>query len=109
MSIYYKFNKAANDIPVDRLEETAKDLLKKWSDHKSTAWSNHFSFGIDHVTRSGCYLVAGYSFSLKSILKKYMVKNQFGIHEYYAPNKTALRTSGYAKSHDKIMEVPANW
>ena len=110
MSIYYKFAKNANDLPTEKLEAIEKELLKQWGNPDSVEWNHYGMFGLNEVTRQAVYLIAGYSFNLKSVLKKFVVKNQWNdVHLYYAPNKTALRTCGIAKKNDKIMEVPIDW
>jgi hypothetical protein len=110
MSIYYKFSQCARELSTEKLDEMAKDFLKKWGNPDSFEWNSCGHFGLENVTRIGCYMIVGYSFDLKSVLRKFVVKNRYGdVRLYYAPNKTALRTCKIATKECKIMEVPIDW
>lgn len=48
--------------------------------------------------------LSGYHFDFSDILKRYFVKQHGSIHEYYAIDKTALRSILYGRIED-IVEV----
>lgn len=47
----------------------------------------------------GVVRVMGYKYDLRAYLKKYIIKTDWGIQEYYAPNKTTLRKLMHTKVH----------
>ena len=48
--------------------------------------------------------LSGYHFDFSDVLKRYFVKQHGSIHEYYAIDKTALRSILYGRIED-IVEV----
>ena len=58
------------------------------------------------ATTDPWYKIAGWAFDLRPYLRKFWVKTKYyGILEYYAVNKTAIRNE--LKSHCiKIIEIP---
>ena len=50
------------------------------------------------------HLNSGYHFDFSDVLKRYFVKQHGSIHEYYAIDKTALRSILYGRIED-IVEV----
>ena len=64
-----------------------------------------FRFGNDNITRHGVYKIAGWLFDLRDCgIKQYVVKQHGGVQEYYAFNKTDLRSVISGKI-DYILEV----
>ena len=57
------------------------------------------------VMQNGFIKLMGYQYSVSHLLKHYIIKTDYGIFEYYAPNKTLLRknTEGFIYY---IIEAP---
>ena len=73
-----KPNVLGNGTPIDFLKER---------------YSSPFFFGVDNLHKSGQYKIAGWAFDFRPFLKRYLVKQYDSWQEYFAPNKTTLRTS----------------
>lgn len=50
---------------------------------------HHFS--LSDVMNYGYIKIMGYLYNVSPFLRQYIVKTDYGIYEYYAPNKTLLR------------------
>ncbi len=106
----WKFASHASDISEEQLQAMSEKIESLWTDPKSSCWQNSFHGNFFNVTFFGIYKEAGYAFDLRSVLKKWLVKDtEYRIEQYYAPNKTSLRTSGRAKKRDKIAPCPENF
>lgn len=68
---------------------------RKELDYRNVWESIYFKRGI---------ALSGYHFDFSDILKRYFVKQHGSIHEYYAIDKTALRSILYGRIED-IVEV----
>lgn len=62
---------------------------------------------LHNLLNHGYIKLMGYKYNAKDYLKKYIVKGDYGIYEYYAPNKTLLRRSikCYTGSINYILEI----
>lgn len=92
----WKFSETATDNPTISIDNP-KEFLK-------SKYTNGFNFGIDNLQKSGIYRLRGWAYNFRPYLKKYVVKQYDQWHEYYAPNKTSLRTILYGRI-DKIQEI----
>jgi hypothetical protein len=95
----YKFSDMALNKKPDILQGiTPGQFLKE-------KYTKGFPFGLFEIKRSGHYKIHGWSFDFTPYLKRYVVKDYHGnIHEEWAPNKTAVRTTNYGRI-EYIIEV----
>jgi len=106
----WKFSSFAPTLSDEQVKEMADKVESSWSNAKSSCWQGGCHFGFENVARDGIYRQAGYAFDLRPCLKKWLVKDSEGrIEQYYAPNKTSLRTSGRVRKGDKIAICPENF
>jgi hypothetical protein len=94
----FKFSSMATDEPPDILQgRTERDFLR-------AKYTRGCIFGLDDLQRSGVYRFMGWKYNFRQFLKAFVVKQHGSWQEYFAPNKTALRTSIYGKIQ-KIVEL----
>lgn len=98
--IYYKFVQH-EPAPIEKvMNASIPSALKAYDD------GNELPFkALQIVTRDPFYQLGGWRFDLRPYLKKYWVKEKYyGILEYYAPSKTAIRNELKSRCI-KIVEV----
>lgn len=96
----YKFSTSATPTPPDILSgRTPEQFLAE-------KYQQGCMFGLDHLQKSGVYLLAGWSFNFRPFMKQFLVKQHDEWHEVWAMNKTSLRKSLYGRI-EKIVEHPA--
>jgi len=95
---HYKFSATAKEDCPDILNGLSP---KEFLDEK---YSKGTFFGLDKLSRSGVYLLDGYSFDFKPYLKRFLIHQNGTWCEYYAPNKTKLKVLVFGKI-DEIVEI----
>ena len=86
----YKFSTTAQATPPITIENPIEFLKEK-------IFSGHHAFGLDNIQRYGTYKLGGWAYDLRPYLKRILVKQYGSWSEYYAPNKTMLRSVIYGK------------
>lgn len=98
---YYKFTEW-EPVPIERaLSTKIPQALQEYDNGNKKPFND-----LQIATTNPYYKIGGWCFPLSSYLRKYWVKTKyFGILEYYALNKTAIRKelkSGYIKAMEVI-------
>ena len=93
---FWKFSETATDKHIMKIDDP-KEFLK-------TSYASPHSFGVINLKESGIYRLMGWAYNFRPYLKKYLIKQYGQWSEYYAPNKTTLRSTIYGRI-DKIVEI----
>ena len=97
---YYRFT----TWPPRSLEEVMRDKIPSAMLEYDNGNKKPFR-DLEIVTREDFYKIGGWMFDLKPYLKRYWVKEKYyGIQEYFAVNKTAIRKELKSRCI-KIIEV----
>jgi hypothetical protein len=85
----HKFSSTATSEKPDILQgRTPEQFLK-------SKYTRGMIFGLDHLQKEGCYLLAGWCFNFRPFMKLYLVRQHGNWSEMWAMNKTAIRNSTY--------------
>jgi hypothetical protein len=90
----YKFSQTATDTPTITIDNPVEFLKSKYT--------RGSIFGLDNLQRSGRYKLMGWSYDFRPYLKRFIVKQYGSWQDYYAPNKTALRSSIYGRIEEIV-------
>ena len=99
---YYKFVKNWEPRPLeDVMKATIPQALKAYDEGNQQPWKD-----MNIVTTSPYVDIGGWRFLYSEYLKVFWVKTKYwGIQEYYALNKTAIRKAVGSHNIIKIVEV----